>query len=722
MSSELRGILVSSIGLLLPLTSQAQNTAGSQIEEVVVTAQKRVERLQDVPVPVAVVDTQRLTQSNTTRLQDYYMTVPGLTVTPAVNSTQVIAIRGITTGPFTIPTVGIVIDDVPFGTSKNGIIPDVDPGDVERIEVLRGPQGTLYGASSMGGLVKYTTKSPTFDRLGGELQLGTSQTSNGDGLGYSARGALNVPLADTFALNGSAFTRQEPGYIDNPVLGVDGLNELSSYGGRVALLWKPSDTVSLTLRALYQNDEEDGSSDTTELPGLGDLQQNYLAGVGGSEREIQAYSATLEAKLGSADLTILSGYNIQDTFGTFDFTYAFGGLSQALFGNPDTTVATANETKKFTQEVRLSMSLGDRVDWQVGAFYTDEDTQFIQDWLNVEAASGAQQFGLHAVVPSDFQEYAAFTTFTVKFGEQFDIQVGGRGGRIEQSVLQTETGAFVPILRGVLPPYVAEEQESEDDSFTYLLSPRFKLSPDVMVYARLASGYRAGGINNTITQNGGPPAYEPDETQNYELGLKGNFLDDRLYVEGSVYYIDWRDIQLGFTDPVTQQGYFDNGTRAESRGIELSVEARPLQGLSLGAWVTLQEAELAEDFPAGSSAAGGSGDRLPYSSRISGNVSIQQRFAMWGSATGFVGATVSYVGDRKGPFGTTGAPERQTLPSYTKADLRAGVQLDSWSGSLYVNNLTDERGLVAGGAGYVPPYGFLYIRPRTVGLSITKSF
>ncbi|HEX4973576.1 MAG TPA: TonB-dependent receptor, partial [Steroidobacteraceae bacterium] len=188
------------------------------IEEVVVTAQKRAERLLDVPIPVTAVDGQFLLKHNELRLQDYYSRVPGLNYSPGQWGEPRIAIRGIVTDPYTNPTVGLMIDDIPYGLSINqngGGGPDIDPGDLARIEVLRGPQGTLYGASSMGGLLKYVTVDPSTEALSGRVQVGTSSVSKGDDLGYSVRGSINVPLGDTLAIRASAFTRREPGYIDN---------------------------------------------------------------------------------------------------------------------------------------------------------------------------------------------------------------------------------------------------------------------------------------------------------------------------------------------------------------------------------------------------------------------------------------------------------------------------------------------------------------------------
>jgi outer membrane receptor protein involved in Fe transport len=184
------------------------------LEEITVTAQKRIERLQDVPVPVTAIAGESLVNSNQLQLQDYYSKIPALSLTPTVFG-PIISIRGLTTGGVgTSPTVGVVVDDVPFGASTGlgggGVAPDFDPSELARVEVLRGPQGTFYGATSIGGLLKYVTVDPSTDAFSGRVQIGTHSIYNGDGLGYSARGSVNVPLNDTFAVRASALRDRIP--------------------------------------------------------------------------------------------------------------------------------------------------------------------------------------------------------------------------------------------------------------------------------------------------------------------------------------------------------------------------------------------------------------------------------------------------------------------------------------------------------------------------------
>ena len=724
---------------------QGQRDDTLKLEEIVVTAQKRIERLQDVPVPVTAIGAQSLVESNQLRLQDYFTRVPGLSVTPddQFGSPQ-ITIRGITTGGYTNPTVGIVIDDVPYGSSSNAatgsIAPDLDPFDLERVEVLRGPQGTLYGAASMGGLIKFVTIEPSTHALEGAVQAGTSGVSHGAEMGYSFRGSLNVPLNESLAIRVSAFTRQDPGYIDDPTHHIDAINKQHASGGLVAALWKPSGAFSVKLSALVQNTRRDGSNDAERqapgftLPPLGDLQQSDLPGTGKLEKQIQAYSATLSAKWGGTDLIAISGYNRSTLKSTLDLSQLLGFYTQSGvagtgfdgYGTSGTPSFGNTRTSKFTQEVRLSGGLGQHFDWLLGAFYTHEDSLGRNDTRGADAVTGADVGELYyARFPSSFEEYAGFADLTVKFTDRFDIQFGGRESHNRQSYDQTDIGPFVPFFDlGAPSPYVYPRGDSRGSAFTYLVAPRFKLSENLMLYARVASGYRPGGPNPGAETQGLPSQFGADKTQNYEVGFKGDVLEHRFSFDASVYYIDWKDIQILELSPVTFSGFTANGTRAKSEGVELSAQARPLRGLTVGGWLAWNEAVLTQAFPTQSSAFGQPGDRLPYSSRFSGSLSVDQEFALAARLRGVVGASVSYVGNRIGEFASVFVPpDRQGLPGYAQTDLRAGLIYDeSWNLRLFANNVTDRRGLLRGGLNTVFPFAYNYVQPRTIGVLATRSF
>jgi outer membrane receptor protein involved in Fe transport len=241
-----------------------------------------------------------------------------------------------------------------------------------------------------------------------------------------------------------------------------------------------------------------------------------------------------------------------------------------------------------------------------------------------------------------------------------------------------------------------------------------------MVYARLASGYRPGGPNLNVGSSGLPHDYKPDKTNNYEVGVKGDFLERTLSIDGSLYYIDWKDIQLQLVDPTTQLNYFANAGRAKSQGVELTVESRPLAGLVIAAWGAWNDATLTQGFPSISTAYGVSGDRLPNSSRFSGRFSLDEEFRIARGATAFVGGAMSYVGNFLADF--SGTPQRQYFPSYMRTDLRAGVKYQSWTVNAFANNVTDKRAAIGGGFGTYPPFAFTYIQPRTIGLSLVRTF
>jgi iron complex outermembrane recepter protein len=706
-----------------------QDAAGPQkitLDEIVVTAQKRNERLQDVPVPVTVLSGSSLIENNEVRLKDYYSSVPGLNVTPADFGAPQITIRGLTTGGNTNPSVGIVIDDVPYGSSTilggGFLAPDFDPSDLASVEVLRGPQGTLYGANSLGGLLKYVTVDPSTDALSGRFEGGTSTVQNGAELGYNFRGAVNVPLSDTVAVRASAFARRDPGYIDNVLVKEDGVNRTYVSGGRLSGIWKPSDQFSMKLSALLQNSRASGSSYVDQSPGMGDLQQSTVPHSGFFDSKIQAYSINMTGKLGVAEITSLTGYNVNTLNNALDFTPLAGVLSNALFQVGGAPELNYNKTKKFTQEVRLRTPIGERLEWLVGAFYTHEDDQSIQQIVAVDLTTGSKVGSLLNVnFPTTYAEYAGFTDLTVHMTEQFSVQLGARESQNRQSYSTTWVGPYVPIVLQVPSPLIPPRSDTKANAFTYLVTPEYRLSPDLMVYARLASGYRPGGPNVNSTLNT-LPTFAPDKTENYEIGMKGDALEHMLTFDASLYYITWRDIQLQLIDPVAHVAVYTNAGRAKSQGLELSVQAKPLRGLRLASWVSFNDAVLTQAFPAASPADGADGDRLPDGSRFSGNFSVDEDFPLTGALTGYVGAAVSYIGAREGVFTLRAAPQRQTLPGYAKTDLHAGLRFNSWTANLYASNLTNRRGVLNGGLGTALPMDFYYIQPRTIGLLLSWTF
>jgi outer membrane receptor protein involved in Fe transport len=324
--------------------------------------------------------------------------------------------------------------------------------------------------------------------------------------------------------------------------------------------------------------------------------------------------------------------------------------------------------------------------------------------------------------PTIYSEYAVFGDLTIHFTDAFDIQFGGRESENRQSYQETLTGPLF-VLFGLPSPSINPLVHTKDNAFTYLVIPRLKLNEQLMLYARFASGYRPGGPNPTCILFSAPCHYEPDKTLNYEIGVKSDAFDHRLSVDASAYYIDWKNIQIQVSDPSTGGVYYTNASRAKSKGLELELRARPGAGLTLAAWAAWNDATLSSDLPTNSSAFGLAGDRLPYSARISGNVSVEEDFPLLGTATGYVAGSLSYTGERKDYFPASSQQSRLSLPGYAQTNLRAGVRYNSWAMSLFVNNVGDKRGILEYPISYATSFQTVtYIQPRTAGLSLSKTF
>jgi iron complex outermembrane receptor protein len=709
--------------------SVAADQGAVALQEVVVTAQKRSERLQDVPVSVTAIDAGELTNRNALQLKDYLNEVPGASVGDLASGRTQVVIRGISTGWGNNPTTGFTIDDVPFGSSSSVgfgdvLVPDLDPADLERVEVLRGPQGTLYGASSMGGLVKFVTADPRMDSVGGQVEVDGSSVEHGDE-GYGARGSVSIPvLPGELAIRASGFYRRDPGFIDDPRQGESDVNRGDTYGGHLTSLWHIVPAVDLRVSALLQNRSADGSATEDVLPNAvpvyGDLTHERLPGTDGFDSKVRLYSATLTAGLGAATLTSITGYSQISSLFPQDVSGNFSQFTPKLY-NESLSVADANlyQTNKFSQEIRLASSSNHQLEWLVGAFFTHEHTPVSQVVHPVDTQTGAGLAVPDVIslgVDSSYTEAAGFADVTYYFTDRFDVTVGGRYSHNDQDYSEVEGGLLIGRT-------VVTLANSSGHAATYLFTPRFRISDSLMAYARIASGYRPGGPNpGAVT--GIPATYGADRTVNYELGLKGDAFDRRFTFDADVFSINWTNIEIREVDVNNGVSYFGNAGEAVSRGLELSLQALPATGLTLGGNLAYTDAYLTTAGPPGIYAP--EGTRLPNSSKWSANVSAQQEVPLVGSISGFGSVRVNYTGDRLAEFQTTAPVPRFVMPSYTTVDLQLGAKAKLWTASIFLHNLTDRRGILdANAENSVTGVGAYYasvIQPRTVGLSFTQKF
>jgi outer membrane receptor protein involved in Fe transport len=751
MRNGLKAFLLAGSGgacLLVGSVVHAQD-ADSVMSEIVVTAQKKSERLLDVPVSVAAVSSDSLVQQNLVQFRDFYNRVPSVSLSGGGTEQRAngVAIRGVTTGGGTAATVAFALDDTPLtsgAASAQSPLIDIDPSDLQRVEILRGPQGTLYGASSLGGLVKYVTISPNAERFSGRVEVGGNTVADG-GEGYSVRGSVNVPIIrDKVALRVSGFTRRDPAYLDNinATAGRGDVNKNKVKGGRAALLIKPTDALSIDLSAMRQKSNFYGSPQIricqscgtgaftgtpNFTPFFGDLQLN----IAPTEREVdfKLYQGRVNLDLGFADLTSVSAWNEVKSASDLDQTNTFRFLLGA-FSAPTGSVSliNADKTEKFSQEVRLASKSDGPLEWLVGGFYTHEKIA-VDQILTVRPAG---TIAYTSVAPAKFEEKAVFADVTYHFTPEFDVQVGGRYSSNDQESSGVTTIA-TPAQRFFGPGSSEPVAKSSDNAFTWLVTPRYKISPDTMAYLRIATGYRPGGPNSSGVA-GIPLSFKSDTVTSYEAGLKGALPGLNATYEAAVFQIDWDDIQLLTTDVVSQFTYYTNGSTARSRGIELSGRWAPVRGLAIDASGTYLDAKLTDPLrsPAGASPIYGSkGDRLPGSAKISASLSAEYNWAIGEVYSAYVGGGLAYVGDRYAEFSnilvstTANAAygSRVKLPSYTIVDLRAGIYSDDWRLAAYIKNLNDKRGVVeATTRGGTSSPQAIFLQPRTMGVTVTRSF
>jgi iron complex outermembrane receptor protein len=696
----------------------------STVQEVVVTAQKRTESSLNVPMSMTALSGDQLARSQSFRLQDFVETVPGLQFV-SYGSTSLLVIRGISVGDSTISSpVATYIDETPYSSEGNfagstRLSPNIDTFDLTRIEVLRGPQGTLYGANALGGLLKYVTNAPDPKAFASTVESGVNSVDGG-GTGYDFHGMVNIPLGDKAALRVVGYDDYYPGYIDDPSRGLEGINSSRTYGGRVSLLLAPTDKVSVRATALYQNT---GASDinyedvnpNTLTPIYGPLIHESLLAQPFHAID-QLYNLTVNWDLGFAKLISSSSYADYQLYDLVDYTKAYGGFVSSLLGAPyGVAYPNAVSEKAYTQEIRLSSRDEDTLQWQIGGFFTDQLAHNTATLFPASLSTGQVLYNFPTNIGSfvytpDYREYAVFANADYKLTPTFDMAVGGRYSTIKQSFDQSSSG----ILRG--PDF---STSSSQGVFTYSTDLRWHPAPGIMTYARIASGFVPGGPNDVIA-TGIPESYGSSTTTNYEAGFKANVLDNRVAFEVSAFDIEWRNIQVAAV--IDGEGTITNGGSARSDGVEWSVSYVPARGLTFNWNGSYTDARLTQATPA--SVGGEAGDRLPYAPLWQTSASANYEHILIGDYKGFVGGTWRFNGNRYADFTTSGT--RQIMPSYYIVDFRAGVQAKRWRADLYVKNVANKAaitflyGEVLGSASG-PQAAGIY-QPRTVGAEITANF
>jgi len=696
------GILISLWGVIqVPVHAQvsANRSDAESLQEIIVTAGKRAENLQDVPTAITALTSDVIERQGLTQFADYMNLVPGL----AQNSQGaaghgLVILRGLSTGAQqTASTVSYLIDDVPFTANESLAIgslltPDPDLTDIERIEVLKGPQGTLYGASALGGIIKIVSKQPTADAFSGDFHASYSSVDHG-GTGNGFRGSLNIPIIqDRVSVRISAFERDDPGFMRNVTLGTSDTNKTIVSGGRLTLRIQPTDNLDIQLSGFMQNLRADGSTQVDTNPAtLSPVYCTYCyTGPIDPLFETQYRIAGLVVNwaVPAGTLTNSLSYGKYVDGETFDYTREYGILNTE-FGLPvpaNTAVIGSlyPSMRKLTEELRFATTRFGNFEGLGGLFYTHEANEY-----NVTITNEVPPTLVHAPVPYDnllvsdttpnYEEYAAFANLTYYFLPDLDLTLGSRYTHNKQTASNTADG----ILNGFVSS--STTFESSENATTYLATLRYRPTPQLDTYARIATGYRPGGPE--LTQGTGlPTSFKKDTTTNYELGAKGRFLDGHLTSNVAVYYIDWKDIQLN--ELVNGLQVNGNGGKATSKGVELELAYLPVRGLTTQLSASFNRARTNVDVPVVGAVAG---DTLPYSPKFTGAAVADYEFPISTAVKGYGGVTYSYQGSRPSSWSQDSLNTNFELPGYSTLDLRTGIYWGKYTLSLRANNVLDKR-------------------------------
>jgi len=713
------------------LADAAATNAGGQVQEVVVTAEKKAEKLQSVPASVTAISAADLNAGGLTDIKDYAAQIPGLSLTSSNPGFQQITLRGITTGlAQPAATTAVYVDEAPVGSVNayaggSGNTLDLDPADISRVEVLKGPQGTLYGAGAMGGMFKYVMLDPDPSALFGHVSVMGDTVAHGQ-LGYRVSGTVNAPIvADRVALTLNAYDHHEPGFISN-VNGKKNDNDSTVRGGRAALLLKPDTHVQVKLTAVIQDVHDNGSpaedvNYQTLQPVHGDL-TNFRYFPEQQRESLYLYNATIDGHWGGLDVVSSTTYQQLHTSVTADATSSYGALLGAVLQIPGFGVISHSfeNTDRFAQELRASdTAFGGRLEYQFGGYFTHErDLNEIPGFDAIFTSTDTPipvPPLVFAYIKSRYTEYAGFANGTLHLTDRFDILAGVRVAHDDQHYSQDYQGLII----GATP--VIFSKAASNSLVNYQVTPRFKITEDQMIYAKVATGYRPGGPNAvppSAILPGIPQDFGPDRLTSYEGGYKATLLHKSLSLDVAIFYNDWKNIQIQTS--ASGFNFIVNGGSARTDGAEVSVAYVPVAGLTLGLNGSYMQANLTSDAPA---AHGSNGDRLPFVPRWSGSATADYRWNLTDGIVANVGGAVNYVGDRVSDYS---GRVPVTLPSYAVLDLHAGLKYRGFGVNLFAKNLNDARGITAlATRGLAPgsnPYAASIIQPRTVGLEFTAAF
>jgi outer membrane receptor protein involved in Fe transport len=713
-------------------------------QTVFVTANRRRELAKDVAGTVNVLGGARLEQLDIASTSDLVGYVPGLQVDGDGPGYKRLSLRGITTGSLQIsPSVAAYLDEQPVSLSSSvsaGALfgTDIDPLDLERIEVLKGPQGSLYGASALGGLIKYVTVAPNLKDLEGRAELGYSRASHG-GTGHTARAAVNVPLIrDLLASRLTVYDRKEPGYVDDTLRKVQNVNSTTNSGARLTTLFKPNRQFDAKLvldtQTLKSPDASVPQYDAQTLQPRFGVDGGQYAAAQPMKHTYDRGALTLNLDLGFANLLSVTSYLHMKNDVQIDYTkyvkfldtltvgaYAGLGFTVTPLDFDASIAGMLADTKKKVQELRLVSPGGGRFDWLAGVFFQEESTDIPTEYRLFKGTAVTPY--IVAGIQAKLRESAGYANATWHLNKNFDIQAGVRYAKLQQDYA-TGIGSYNYFTNSVPAPSLTSAVSREDKT-TWMISPRWAIDQNHMVYFRAASGYRPGGPNVPLLNGMLNPPFSSDSIVNYEAGYKGVFPAAQADVTAALFNIDWKNIQVTAIDAAAGSSYYTNGGKAHSRGLELEAGWRPVPGLRLSGNLTAMQAKLDEDVAA---IGGKKGDDIPFTPKLTASLSADYS---WGAGPGQMsaGASVRHSDTRRVVFSSQSASplapavQAPELPAYSLLDLRASYRFDAFTLSLFVKNALNKRVPINyNGIQVLPDQATGALTPANVGVMPPRTF
>ncbi|UAK25046.1 TonB-dependent receptor [Sphingomonas nostoxanthinifaciens] len=750
--------------------------------EIVVTATKRATTVQNTPISITALTDKSLQNLGATQLSQFVAQVPGLNLVQSDSGRQRISIRGIQTAGES--TVGLYYGETPLtgpsGTSSDpsGTTPNLNLFDVQRVEVLRGPQGTLYGSGSMGGTLRVIFKDPNLTKFEGASELQAEGTQHG-GFGYFVKGMVNAPLVDgVLAGRLVLYRQQDAGYTDDPVIGKTDLNRNVLQGGRAMLEFKPSTNLQINATAILQTQRYGGTSQWT--PSAGDYVSLQKIASPAYDK-LQVYNLDSKLDIGFGTLTMANSYyrwNIQqtndnsDNYASVAKSNAYCGLYQNTFSgsllqktSPGNTSAAARCTtavggvssaqqladyasyaaslqpigayqprfvRNFTNELRLSSNSRGPLIYTFGIFR--EDRRDRVDTLVFPGIAGTGEMR-QPVTDLGSRFVRDLVTQTAEFGEvsyklfnsRLELTAGARHYHYDKTVGGANLG--YNYFNGQTPsPY--SEIKAKADGFVKKFNADFHVTKDIMVYATASQGFRPGGANLTPGVPAANVTYSPDTLWNYEGGVKTQFFDRKVTFNVDGYRIDWSNLQTSVRSTAGNFSFLANVGGARVYGAEVEASVTPLKGLLFNATFNYNHAYLTADqilnvTDAGAgippSASGRKGDLLPNVPKMTASAGAEYDWPLFGEFDGLVRLDYTYTGRMQSTLHLTDAAYR-VYGSYSLFNARVGIQKGNVGVFLYCSNLFDKIGInVISAVTGVPDY-YSTTRPRTVGMNVRTSF